>query len=61
MSDEKRFTLRMDQELFDRIQRIAEKNKRSVAKQIEYILQQQIDGLNDNEDGPMSPDTPERK
>lgn len=35
---EKRFTLRMDKELFEHIQKSAAKNRRSVAKEIEYIL-----------------------
>ena len=38
MSKEKRFTLRMDAELFERIKESAEKNRRSIAKEIEYIL-----------------------
>ncbi len=45
MSDEKRFTLRMDAELFDEVKKSAEKNKRSVAKEIEYILSQWADDL----------------
>ncbi len=38
MSEEKRFTLRMDSKLFNEIKRSAEKNRRSIAKEIEYIL-----------------------
>jgi hypothetical protein len=38
MSNEKRFTLRMDGELFETIKQSASKNRRSVAKEIEYIL-----------------------
>jgi len=46
MNDEKRFTLRMDADLFKIIQQSAVKNRRSVAKEIEYILFQWA-GLDD--------------
>jgi hypothetical protein len=39
MSEQKRFTLRMDAELFETIKEQAEKNKRSIAKEIEYLLE----------------------
>ncbi|UAT29462.1 Arc family DNA-binding protein [Bacillus badius] len=42
MTDRKRFTLRMDAELFERIEKLAEKNKRSIAKEIEYLLDQHL-------------------
>lgn len=35
---EKRFTLRMDEDLFNKIKDEAEQEHRSVAKQIEHIL-----------------------
>lgn len=38
--DEKRFTLRMDQAIFNKVKAQAKHNKRSVAKEIEYILEQ---------------------
>ena len=38
--DEKRFTLRMDLELFNRVKDSAEKHKRSVAKEIEFVLEE---------------------
>lgn len=38
--DEKRFTLRMSRDIFDRVQKQAETNKRSIAKEIEYLLEQ---------------------
>lgn len=38
--EEKRFTLRMNAELFDRVAKLTEKSKRSVAKEIEYLLEQ---------------------
>ena len=39
---EKRFTLRMDAELFETIKQLAEENKRSIAKQIEFMLSQEL-------------------
>ena len=36
--EEKRFTLRMDAVLFDLVKNSADKDKRSVAKEIEFIL-----------------------
>ena len=42
MSDQKRFTLRMDSELFELTKKQAEKNKRSVAKEIEHMLEQYL-------------------
>ena len=38
--DQTRFTMRIDSDLLDRIKQEAEKNKRSTAKQIEFILAQ---------------------
>lgn len=38
--DEKRFTLRMDAELFDLVKRQAELHKRSIAKEIEFIIEE---------------------
>lgn len=40
--DEKRFTLRMNSELFDQLQESAKLAKRSVAKQIEFIVEQYL-------------------
>lgn len=40
--DEKRFTLRMNQELFDLVKESASKNKRSVAKEIEVLLEEAL-------------------
>jgi hypothetical protein len=37
---EKRFTLRMDEKIFNKVKEQADKNKRSVAKEIEYLLEQ---------------------
>jgi hypothetical protein len=42
MTDQKRFTLRMDGELFETIKERAEKNKRSIAKEIEHLLENYI-------------------
>lgn len=38
MKEDKRFTLRMDSDLFEFVKKSASKNRRSVAKEIEYIL-----------------------
>jgi hypothetical protein len=40
--DEKRFTLRMDGKLFDQVKDLAEEHKRSVAKEIEYLVEEHI-------------------
>ncbi len=40
--DQKRFTMRINSELLDKIKIEAEKNKRSTAKQIEFILEQYV-------------------
>lgn len=42
MSEQKRFTLRMDNDLFEFIKKQAEENKRSVAKEIELLLEQHL-------------------
>ena len=48
MSDDKRFTLRIDPELFEKLKSLAEKHKRSIAKEIEYLLEKQL--TNDESD-----------
>ncbi|RKI70503.1 hypothetical protein D7V91_02570 [bacterium 1xD42-67] len=45
--DQTRFTMRIDSELLDKIKVEAERNKRSTAKQIEFILERYIDGLSE--------------
>ena len=40
--DQTRFTMRINSELLERIKIEAEKNKRSTAKQIEFILEQYV-------------------
>ncbi|MCP3809667.1 Arc family DNA-binding protein [Paenibacillus sp. Lou8.1] len=42
-TNKKAFTLRLKPENFEKIKYIADKNKRSIAKQIEYVLEQHID------------------
>lgn len=42
MTEQKRFTLRMDGDLFETIKKQAEENKRSVAKEIEHVLEQYL-------------------
>jgi hypothetical protein len=39
MNEQKRFTLRMDADLFKEIEKKADENKRSIAKEIEYLLE----------------------
>ncbi len=43
--DQTRFTMRINSELLDRIKIQAEKNKRSTAKEIEFILESYIEEL----------------
>lgn len=43
--DQTRFTMRIDSSLLDRIKIEAEKNKRSTAKEIEFILDAYISQL----------------
>ena len=40
--DQTRFTMRINSELLEKIKVEAEKNKRSTAKQIEFILEQYV-------------------
>lgn len=40
MVEEKRFTLRISNDVFEKVVKSAEENKRSTAKEIEYILEQ---------------------
>ncbi len=47
IENETRFTLRIDTELFEAVKAIAKENKRSSAKQIEFILE---DWLRNNAD-----------
>lgn len=57
MSEEKRFTLRMDGDLFERVRVSAAKNRRSVAKEIEFILFNWA-GLDPNADYPEYEEIP---
>lgn len=50
MTEQKRFTLRMDGELFETIKERAEKNKRSVAKEIEHLLETYLEEENREND-----------
>ena len=45
MSGEKRFTLRMDADLFDEISEAAKKHRRSTAKEIEYAIALYLEDL----------------
>lgn len=46
------FTLRLEEDNFDKIRHIADKNKRSIAKQIEYLIEQHINDY-EREHGPI--------
>lgn len=41
-SDKRQFTLRLQEENFKKIKILADKNKRSIAAQIEYLIEQYI-------------------
>ena len=43
--DQTRFTMRIDTAVLDRLKAEAEKNKRSTAKEIEFILEQYLESL----------------
>jgi len=43
--DQTRFTMRINSQLLEKLRLDAEKNKRSTAKQIEFILEQYIAAL----------------
>lgn len=40
----KRFTLRIDTTLFEKVQKDAKENKRAIGKQIEFLLEQHYKG-----------------
>lgn len=42
-TDKRQFTLRLNEQTFDNIKRIADKNKRSITMQIEFILDKYIE------------------
>ncbi|WP_256873826.1 hypothetical protein [Paenibacillus kribbensis] len=48
-TNKKAFTLRLKPENFEKIKYIADKNKRSIAKQIEYVLEQHIEEFEEKE------------
>ncbi len=41
--NQKVFTLRIDNNLFERIKKDAEKNKRTITKHIEYVLEKSLE------------------
>ena len=42
-NNEKVFTLRIDQNVFEKVKVIAQESKRSIAKQIEFMLERAIE------------------
>lgn len=49
------FTLRLEDTNFQKIKFIADKNKRSIAMQIEYLIEQHVDAY-EKENGTISTD-----
>jgi hypothetical protein len=49
MNEQKRFTLRMDADLFKMIEKRAEESKRSIAKEIEFLLENYIKSESDKD------------
>lgn len=49
-TDKKVFTLRLQEENFEKIKYIADKNKRSISMQIEYLVEQCIESF-ENKNG----------
>lgn len=54
-TDKRVFTLRLKEENFAKIKYIADKSKRSIAMQIEYLIEQHIEQF-ENEKGIIQPD-----
>lgn len=50
MSEQKRFTLRMDADLFKTIEKRAGENKRSIAKEIEFLLENYMKSEGESEE-----------
>ena len=48
--EEKRFTLRLDGELFENIKAIAKKHKRSIGREIEFILETYLSQTDDSDE-----------
>lgn len=48
MPEQKRFTLRIDADLFEVVKKRAEQNKRSIAKEIEYLLEEYLKNSDSN-------------
>ncbi|TDL63217.1 Arc family DNA-binding protein [Paenibacillus amylolyticus] len=55
-TDKRVFTLRLREKNFEKIKVIADKNKRSIAMQIEYLIEQHIEEF-EKEQGVIYPDT----
>ncbi|CAM4427780.1 Arc family DNA-binding protein [Paenibacillus xylanexedens] len=54
-TDKRVFTLRLREKNFEKIKVIADKNKRSIAMQIEYLIEQHIEEF-EKEQGVIYPD-----
>ena len=53
MEERTQFTLRINNELLEQIKYLAKENKRSMVKQIEYMLEQQIAFMEAEENGTL--------
>lgn len=51
--EDKRFTLRIEKGLFQRIEDAARAHKRSIGREIEYLLEQYLDLLEAEENGTL--------
>lgn len=49
-NNEIRFTMRMDKELYEKLKASAKVNKRSIAKELEYLVELQFDTAEDMND-----------
>jgi hypothetical protein len=48
MTDQKRFTLRIDNDILEKVKERAEENKRSMAKEIEFMLENYLKETKEN-------------
>ena len=54
MDDKTRFTMRISNDLYAKVKEQAIKNKRSIAKEIEFILEHAIENASNIENPPRS-------
>lgn len=49
-TEDKRFTLRIDPKIFEQVVESADKNKRAIGREIEFILEQYFANLKDTDE-----------